>query len=179
MDPYRPPNAPIKHFADPNSVKPRILPRDATDILVFLFVALPLQLFPMFGAPFILMYWASDSVDLAFLAVLTIYGVFMMFAVWSLRLDTRGIEFRRLLGTPKFLRWDEITSIRPATRMEVVKDGWLWPLFPAREMTACLSARDHIRFEFDSGFCFFPPEDADEFLRITATLRDVQSGRRA
>jgi hypothetical protein len=175
MDPYRPPNAPVKDRTDPNLVKPRILPRDAIDILVILFVALPLQLFPMFGAPFILVYWASGSVDLAFLAVVAIYGVFMMFTVWSLRLDARGIEFRRLVGRPKFLRWDEITSIRPATRVEVVKDGWLWPLFPARETTACLSAKDHIRFEWDSGFCFFPPEDADDFLHLTATLSKVQS----
>ncbi|HEY6563874.1 MAG TPA: hypothetical protein VIY86_05225, partial [Pirellulaceae bacterium] len=124
----------------------------------------------MFGAPCFLVYWVSDSVDLALLAFLAIYGVYVMFAVWSLRLDTRGIEFRRFLGRPKFLRWDEMTSIRPATRTEVVKDGWLWPLFPAREMTACLSARDHVRFEWDSGFCFFPPKDADAFLRLAERL---------
>lgn len=142
------------------------------DILLVLCVALPLQLFPIFGVPCVLVYWASGSVDLAFLAFLAIYGVCMMFAVWSLRLDTQGIEFCRLLGRPKFLRWDEITSIRTAARKEVVKDGWLWPLFPPREMTACLSARDHVRFEWDSGFCFFPPKDADQFLCLTATLRN-------
>lgn len=148
------------------SIKPRILPRDAADLFIFLFVCLPFQFFPLFGIPFLAGFLVAGSVIAGIFMILSVYVLILLFTVWTLRVSETGIEFRRIFGSPKFLEWTEFSSIRPATRREVILRGWLWPLFPAREMTACLSARDHVRFEGPFGVCFFPPGDTKEFFKL-------------
>jgi len=69
------------------------------------------------------------------------------------------------------LKWDDLREVRLARRSEVIWSGWLWPVFPAREMTACLSARDHVRFEGPFGYRFFPPADPQSFLQLVAKYR--------
>lgn len=153
------------------SIRPRFLPRDALDILFLLFVCIPLQVLPLFGLPFLVGYLTTGSPVIGFLSFVLMYVLFVLFSVWALRVTQNGVEFRRLLGSPKLLAWKDISSIRIAKRMEVVRYGWLWPLFPAREMTACLSARDHVRFEGSFGFCFFPPKDTKAFLHLADKYR--------
>lgn len=153
------------------SIKSRILPRDAADIFIFLFVCLPFQFFPLFGVPFLAGFWALDSILAGVLMIVIVYILILLFTVWSLHATPQGIEFRRIFGSPGYLAWEDISSIRLASRKEVIMQGWLWPLFPAREMTACLSARGHVRFESASGICFFPPADTKEFFTLVGELR--------
>jgi len=95
---------------------------------------------------------------------LLLYAISLLFMVRSLEIDGDGILFRRVLGKPKRLLKSEIVSIEEASRREVVVHGWLWPPFPvAREMTACLSARNHFRIRWGNGFCYFPPNDIEQF----------------
>lgn len=97
--------------------------------------------------------------------------VFPALNVWHLVLDTQGIRFSRLIGWPKSLRWTEITSIRPASRREVLVDGWLWPPFPPREMTAAMTTVGHLRIETRDGrVTFFPPADYSAFIDAVQSL---------
>ncbi len=148
------------------SIKPRVLPRDATDVFIFLLVCLPFQFLPLFGVPFLAGFFVTASPFAGLCMIVSVYLLILLLTVWSLRVSESGIEFRRIFGAPKVLKWTEVSSIRPASRREVILQGWLWPLFPAREMTACLSARDHVRFEGSFGVCFFPPGDLKEFFRL-------------
>ncbi len=84
-------------------------------------------------------------------------------AVGWLKLDSSGITFGRRLGTPKRLRWDQITEIRPATPSEVIRQGWLWPALWPREATRSLTSEGHYRIQWDQQFCFFPPADEHAF----------------
>ncbi len=146
-------------------IKPRTLPRDFLDVLIGLFVALPIQTTPVFFLPSGLLWWFTGSFLLGFMTLLVIYAVWLCFTVWSLKLSPDGIRFVRFCGAPKFLRWEEITDISEAPRREVVLHGWLWPMFPTREMTPALSALRHFRIRWDGGFRYFPPARAEDFRR--------------
>lgn len=159
----------------PVTFRPRFWPRDITDILILLFVALPFQLVPLFFLPMLIVLFFTGDIDMAFSVVALIYLVFLCFSVWSVRAEATGLRFKRLFGTPKFLLWSDIHSVSEATRSEVILHGWIWPLLPAREMTPALSARGHIRLAWDGGYCYFPPRDPKEFLahvqnRMTANV---------
>jgi hypothetical protein len=109
-------------------IKPRTLPRDFRDILICLFVAVPIQITPVFFLPSGLVWWLTGSFVLGFLAFIIIYAVWICYTVWSLELSSNGIRFVRLCGTPRILRWEEIVDISEAPRREVVLHGWLWPM---------------------------------------------------
>jgi len=146
-------------------IKPRTLPRDFSDVLIGLFVALPVQVATLFFLPSGLVWWITGSPILGFLTLLVIYAVWLCFTVWSLELSADGIRFARFCGAPKFLRWEDITDISEAPRREVVIHGWLWPMFPAREMTPALSALGHFRIRWRYGISYFPPAQTEEFRR--------------
>ena len=146
-------------------IKPRTLPRDFSDVLIGLFVALPIQMGPVFFLPSGLVWWCTGSFALGFLTLLVIYGVWLCFTVWSLELSADGIRFVRFCGTPRFLRWQDITDISETSRSEVVLHGWLWPMFPTREMTPALSALGHFRIRWRDGFVYFPPAHTEEFRK--------------
>jgi hypothetical protein len=148
----------------PTIFRPRIMPRDVGDVLIVIFVALPCQIFPLFFLPTLVVFFLTGNLDIAFSVFVLIYLVFLAFSVWSVRADAAGLRFKRFLGTPKFLAWSDIRRVSEATRSEVIVHGWLWPLLPAREMTPALSARGHIRIEWDDGYCYFPPRDPKGFL---------------
>jgi hypothetical protein len=95
--------------------------------------------------------------------------VFCSFAVTRLTLSTQGIRFHRVFGSPRFLPWDRIVSVAVAPRRELVLQGWLWPPFPAREMTASLTAREHVRISWQDGYCYFPPVELEAVLAYAAT----------
>jgi hypothetical protein len=150
---------------DPVKIKPRTMPRDFMDVLIGLFVVLPVQVVPVFFLPSGLIWWLTGSFLLGFLTFIVIYTVWLCWTVWSLELSSDGIRFVRFCGAPKLLRWDEVTDISEAPRREIVLHGWLWPVFPAREMTPALSALCHFRICWRGGVSYFPPARADEFKR--------------
>ncbi len=160
-------------------VKPRIMTRDFCEVLLF-FVIFPLQIVPIFILPPLLVFVVTlmtgvnsdTSFGLAFLTFSVLYFIWMTFSVWSLRLSEKGIEFVRLFGKPKLLLWNEITDIAEAPRKEILIKGWLWPMFPCREMTACLSALRHFRISWSKDCCYFPPVDADNFLKLVGEFKN-------
>lgn len=144
-------------------MKPRLLPRSFADLARCLLVPLPLQLAGLFVIPALVAYLATGSRDISLLVALGIYVAFLALSVWSISLSSEGIHFRRLLGSPKFLAWSEIVSIEVAPPWELIRNGWLWPLLPAREMTMSLSSLGHYRISWGQGFCYFPPLNRDLF----------------
>lgn len=88
-------------------------------------------------------------------------------AVRSLELDDTGIRFDRVFGSPTFLEWEHITSIRPADRAEVVLRGWLVPPYPPRGDALTLTSLGHYRIDWKGGgYRFFPPADVPTFLAV-------------
>jgi hypothetical protein len=166
MNPFAPPTANVDAPETDVVFRPRLLPRDAWDLLILAFIAVPFQIVPLFGGIALIAYAITSSPVAAFFAFVIFCVVFLLFSVRSVCVQPAGIQFRRLLGTPKFIGWNELQSVRIATRIETVRDGWLWPLFPAREMSFGLSAKDHIRIAWQTGYCFFPPTDVAGFLAL-------------
>jgi hypothetical protein len=157
-------------------IRPRTLPRDFVDVLIAMFVCLPLQVVPMFFLPAGLVWWLTGSFLWGFVVLLAIYAAWLCFTVWSVELSADGVRFIRLFGTPRFLRWDEITTIAEAPRREVVLHGWLWPLFPPRELTPALSALGHFRIRWSGGWCYFPPSDTETFKKEVDEFRNRKAG---
>jgi hypothetical protein len=143
-------------------VKPRIMPRDFIDCLLSLSVGLLVSI--LFGTPVLAVYAITHSRVAALVTFCLIYALFSCFAVTRLTLSAAGIRFHRLFGSPRFLAWDRIVSIAVAPRGELVLRGWLWPPFPAREMTASLTAREHLRITWRDGYCYFPPVEPQAVL---------------
>jgi hypothetical protein len=102
--------------------------------------------------------------------------VLLAFTVWSITLTAQGIHFHRLLGTPKFLPWTSVHSVEIVPRRELIFRGWLWPLFPAREMTASLTSLQHYRITWRDGFCYYPPADTRAFERYVSLQLQKQPG---
>lgn len=178
MTPYKPPSARVEDRPSPwspQTIKPRILPRDALDVVLVL-VLLPYQMGVIFGIPCYIVWALTDSSDAVCIAFLIVYGVFLTFVVWSLRFDADGIHFRRLLGKPKLIPWNELRMATVVSRSELVLHGWIWPLYPPRETTFSLSALGHVRFDWPGGYCYFAPADVDQFL---AEIRSHQEARAA
>lgn len=139
------------------------MPRTIGDFCICLLLVFPIQASLMVGVP----YWAIDALTGTARArpiVLTVILLFYLFRVTHLTLSAEGIRFHRILGSPKFLPWTRVRSVAPAvSRWEVVLKGWLWPLFPAREMSSSLTSLGHYRIQWDNGFCYFPPAEPEAF----------------
>ena len=80
----------------------------------------------------------------------------MLCRLHGLRIDAAGVVFKHGLGKLKFLTWEEILAIRPATRWEVLIHAWLWLWL---EPTKSESTSGHYRIEWSGGFVYFPPND--------------------
>jgi hypothetical protein len=89
--------------------------------------------------------------------------LFVLFSVSKVSISSAGIRFFRYFGAPKILEWSEIEDIEQVSRGELVLKGWLWPLFPAREMTPSLTSTGHIRIRYGKKFVYFPPKDIAAF----------------
>jgi hypothetical protein len=144
-------------------VKPRIMPRSIGDFCMGFFVVFPVQMFVLFILPGLVGYLVSHSELMALLPPVIVYLLFLAFSVWSITLTPEGIRFHRLIGVPKFLPWSSISSVEIASQRELITKGWLWPLFPAREMTPSLSSVRHYRISWREGFCYYPPAEAAAF----------------
>jgi len=142
-------------------VKARIWPRDFTDILLGLPTVVLYQILPS-----AVVYLLTRSSLLACVTYIVIWFTFLAFTVWSIRLSETGIQFVRLFGRPRFIRWEEIIEISEVSRREVIIHGWLWPRFPMREMTPSFSALRHFSIRWGNDCCYYPPDDAESFLRL-------------
>ena len=137
--------------------------RGAADFCLVSFVVFPVQCLILFILPGVIAFLLSRSWPVCVAVPAVIYFVFVAFSVWSITLTTEGIRFHRFLGAPKFLPWTSIVSVEVAPRWELIRRGWLWPVFPTREMTASLTSLQHYRITWRKGFCYFPPADAEAF----------------
>ncbi len=152
-------------------VKPKIWSSDMLDFCICFFIVAPVQLSMLFGIPALIVYFLTHSSDQTFLAIILIYFIFISFSVWNLTLSADGIRFHRLFGSPKFLPWNRVASIEKAPRWELIVRGWLWPLFPAREMTTSLSSIGHYRIKWADGYCYFPPSCPNDFEKYIKSKR--------
>jgi hypothetical protein len=160
----------IEHHAEPTVIKPRFLPRDFVDVCL----ALPIGLFQtclLFGVPAVVAFLVArasgattgSSLIAALAAYCIAYGFFFLFVVRRLTVASDGLYFHRVLGSPRFLAWERISSVTAAPRSELILRGWLWPLFPPREISPSLSALHHYRITWDRGFCYYPPARIEDF----------------
>ena len=151
-----------EHETHPVVITPRIKPRDFIDGLLSAVVGI-FQAAVLFGVPALAAYLLTHSGILAFVVFCAAFGLFQSFSVARISISSEGMRFHRCFGFPRFLPWVRITSIAVAPRAELVLRGWLWPLFPSREMTACLSSLQHYRITWDGGTCYYPPADPSLF----------------
>jgi hypothetical protein len=160
----------IEHHLEPIVIKPRILPRDFVDVCLGLPIGL-LQTALFFGVPALLAFLLArglgvtivPSLVAALVGYFIAYCFFFLFVVRRLTVAHDGLHFHRHLGSPKFLAWERISSVALAPRGELILRGWLWPLFPSREITPSLSALRHYRITWDTGFCYYPPARTEDF----------------
>lgn len=155
-------------------VKPHVWPRDGTDAAVAVGVGC-LQLLVLFLLPAIVVGVISRSLVVGILTYLALYGIWLLLSVTKLELSSSGIRFVRVLGKPKFLSWSEISSVAPASREEVVLHGWLWPPFPAREMTFSLSSLGHYAIRSDGRTTYYPPAEPRVFEQFVAKHAQMNS----
>jgi hypothetical protein len=128
------------------------MPRSLSDFLITILIAAPLQLGGLFVVPAFASFAIFRSETLTLLVLIAIYFAFLTLSVWSITLSEDGIHFRRFLGSPKLLLWNEVVSIEVTPRWELIRKGWLWPLIPAREMTTSLTSLGHYRITWADGF---------------------------
>jgi hypothetical protein len=161
----------------PIVIKPRILPRDLIDVCLGLPIGIFLTIV-LFGIPALIALYVTGSFGAAVFTYCTTFGVFMLFVVSRLTVKADGLHFHRILGSPKFLSWDRITSVEIASRKELILSGWLWPLFPPREMSPSLSALQNYRITWDGGYCYYPPAHIEDFERhVIPRLRNAPSDK--
>lgn len=162
----------------PLVIRPRILPRDFLDVCLGLPIGV-VQTAILFGLPSLLAYILTRSVLVTFAAFCAAYAFSLLFMVRRLTVSTGGLRFHRILGFPKILPWERISSVAPASRRELIIRGWLWPLFPPREITPSLSAIQHFRITWDSGFCYYPPADPHLFEQHVVAKIEKQNANKA
>lgn len=147
-------------------VRPHAKPRDARDafiaVIALLLIAASALLIGYVTLRLALRPWPAASGALGLAAALLV--AIGLYAVPAIEMDAGGITFRRLIGSPRFLPWEKVTSIRRAERAEVVLRGWLVPPIPPRGASLSLTSMGHYRIDWARGSCYFPPADERLFL---------------
>ena len=105
-----------------------------------------------------------NTIIYALILSLVFLAVVISVTVRHIEVSGKGIRFVRLLGSPRFLTWAEIQSIKPVGRREILVKGWL--SFPPREATASMTSKGHYKFQWKDGYCYYPPRDIAEFHEI-------------
>ena len=154
--------------------QPRMAPRNASDTMLSIVIGI-FQTCTMFVLPALVSYLMFPSWAFAGGVGIALYVVFSCFCVSNLVISSAGIGFTRTLGGPKFIPWSDISAIREVSRIEVIWRGWLWPLFPAREMTPTFTSLGHFRIQFGSKSVYFPPADPDGFMAEIQTHLNVRA----
>jgi hypothetical protein len=179
VDTSGPPSGAPTAVVERRSFAPRILPRGGADLAVALAIA-ALQAAWLFILPSLVAGYLTHSSAVGEYTFLGLLVVFLSFSVEKLTIDQDGIRFHRLFGSPKFLAWERIVEVEEAPQSELIIRSWIWPPFPAREMTACLSSIGHYRITWDGGYCYFPPADVPQFEALVAKkVRNTQAALHA
>lgn len=148
-------------------VKPHIPPRDGADGVIAATVGC-FQTLVLFLLPSAVVGLLTGKLLFGIVVYGAFYGLWLLLSVARLELSPAGIRFVRVLGTPKFLTWSEISVVEPVSPRELVLLGWLWPPFPAREMTFSLTCKGHYAIRHGGGVTYFPPSQPEEFERRIA-----------
>lgn len=143
--------------------KPKLITSGLIDFVTFLAVGL-FQAAIMFVLPGYLCYLATGNTTLGVLFGVALYFIFMLYLVNSITISKSGITLKRIFGNPKKVAWECVRGFSEATPKEVIILGWLWPLFPAREMTPCMSCKGHVRIQLNDGYFYYPPRDLMKFI---------------
>jgi len=167
----------MSEYQKPLVILPRFLPRDFLDVCLGLPIGL-LQAAIFFGLTAVLTYILTHSEPISLVVFLTAYGFSLLFVVRRLTVSATGLQFHRILGSPKFLPWERISSVALASRRELIIRGWLWPPFPPRECSACLSATQHYRIMWNSGFCYYPPAEPQLFEQFVVAKIEQQNANK-
>ncbi len=159
---------------------PRIMVRDAIDVIVQLFAGIPvvaalggvglfgyllsvhcgITLFGALATPILV------TAILIVMPMLIVTAILMVFGIRNLSMEESGIRLWRKLGGPRFVEWREVRDIRRVTRIEVFRD---WSI---RNCNRSCSLRDHFRIEWTGGYFLYPPRDIDSFVRAFQTHLD-------
>ena len=142
--------------------KPKITTSGFIDFVIFLTFGI-LQTVIMFALPGYLIFSVTGNEILGWASGAALYIVFTLFIVKSITISESGIDLKRMFGNPKSIPWDRVRGYIEVTPKEVIIFGWLWPLFPAREMTPCMSCKGHVRIQLDDGYFYYPPNDLHRF----------------
>lgn len=159
-------------------------PADILDVLigianVALILAIVLGI-PVAVASGVAVLFALGAASPALSVAVTVL-IFLPTGLWALwvsgrivdfvSVDEYGLHFHRRFRGPDNWPWHTITSIRPATRWEVVWHGWIRPLLSPHERTSCASALGHYRIQGKTDYCFFPPQSPEVFVEMVARYR--------
>jgi hypothetical protein len=143
-------------------LKPLILPQSFSDgALAAAVGALQFLVFVLPGA-LALATFENNLPGIVLLVAVPLF--FNLHCISQTSVDTDGIHFKRVLGAPRTILWSEITSVHAVSSRELVVNGWLWPLFPAREMTPSLTTLGHYRIQFGTRWVYFPPKEPEKLL---------------
>ncbi len=151
-------------------INPKFSCDNLQDAFIMVSIAI-IQMSILFGLPSFLIYALTGSESFSLLTFVFVYILFLSFSVSSISVGEEGIKFKRLFGTPKSLSWSEITAIEPVSPKELIFKGWLWPIFPAKEMSFCLSSNGHFKINYHGGYCYYPPANPENFMAIISQYK--------
>lgn len=146
---------------------PRVAPRDATDAVISLVIGL-IQTGLLFILPGLLFYEVVPNAILAWGTGIALYALFVAHCVTNVIVDATGIHFTRKFGNPRSIEWSNVSAVVEASRSELIIHGWCWPLVLPREMTPSCTSLGHFRIQSGKEFVYFPPADAQAFVRAVA-----------
>ena len=129
------------------------------------------QFFVLITLPYFALFQFTKSEFVFVVLISTIGLTFLSFSVFSVSVSEEGIRLKRLLGSPKLITWQDFKGISRASPREVIIYGWLWPLFPAREMSLSMNVSGHVRIFYRDKYLFFPPESFEEFQNAIEKYR--------
>ncbi|GAB1259288.1 hypothetical protein NBRC116494_37910 [Aurantivibrio plasticivorans] len=148
-----------------NKIEPKMALSNINDFFIFIVVG-TLLVGILFVFPSYVIYLLSGSTTAAYCTGIFLYLAFMSFCALSITLSDAGIKLNRRLGGPKNIQWADIQSFQEVSPKEVIVFGWLWPIFPPRESTPCMSCYGHFRISYNGGYFYYPPAEKEKFIQL-------------
>ncbi|GAA6140175.1 hypothetical protein NBRC116583_39230 [Arenicella sp. 4NH20-0111] len=148
-----------------NNIKPKMAVSNINDFFIFIAIGV-IQVAILFLLPSYGIYLLTKSAIAAFAVGIVLYSVFMSFCALSITLSENGIKLNRKFGSPKNISWSNVQGYKEVSPKEVIIFGWLWPIFPPRESTPCMSCYGHFRISYDGGYFYYPPNDKENFIQL-------------
>lgn len=143
----------FKPFSHQDKFPLTLAPAAVALVQLLVFIGIPYLISTLFNKP-----------EIIFISLISVvFVLFLSFSVFSLTISEEGIRLKRFMGHPKLISWSEFKGISRATPKEVIIFGWLWPIFPAREMSPSVGVSGHVKIHYNNKYCFFPPESIEAF----------------